>query len=87
MLDFDPAIVRVLVDVGLAICQNDDLLAVQMPVQGLFQAFRGPQSGSVFPIVGHAANQFAHVAENGLKFPVLLSAAAQQAAQLPGSSP
>ena len=81
MLDFDPAVGCVLMDVGLAVRQNDDRLAMQVPVQGLLQAFRGPLSGSVFPIVGHAANQFPHVAQDGLKFPALLSSAAQQAAQ------
>ncbi len=82
MLNFDPAIVIVLVDVRLAVRQNDDLLAMKVPVQCLFQAFRGPQSGSIFSIVGHAANQFAHVAQNGLKFPVVFSDAAQKTAQL-----
>ena len=81
MLDFDPAVGCVLMNVGFAVRKNDDFLSMQMPVQSLFQAFRRPLSGSVFPIIGHASDQFAHVAENGLKFPALLPATAQQAAQ------
>ena len=87
MLDFDAAVGRVLVDVGFAIRQNDNLLAVQMAVQGLLQPFRGPLSGSIFAIVGHAADQFAHVAENRLKLPALLASCRRAAGgAVPGSS-
>ena len=55
MLNFDPAVGRVLVDVRFAVGQDDDLLAMQMPVQRLLQAFRGPLAGCVFSIVRHAA--------------------------------
>ncbi len=60
----------------------------RLPVQGVLQTFGSPLSGSVFAIVGHAADQFAHVAEDGLKFAalLLLAAATQQAAQLAGSN-
>src|ERR1035438_9037052 len=53
-----------------------------MPVQALFQACRGPLTGSILPLVGNAADQFPHLAENGLKFLALLPSAAQQAANL-----
>src|ERR1035441_8909446 len=68
MLNFGPAIGRVLVDVRLAVRQDDNSLAVQMPVQALFQTFCSPLSGSILSLVGNTANQFTHVAENGLKF-------------------
>ena len=53
-----------------------------MPVQSLLQPLRRPQSGSIFPFVGHAPDKFTQIAQDRLKFPALLSAAAQQAAQL-----
>ncbi len=81
MLDFDSAFCCVLMDVRLAVCQDDDLLSMQVPVQGLLQALRRPQPGSVLPIVGHAPDQLAHIAENGLKLAAVLASAAQQAAQ------
>src|SRR5512143_1917737 len=81
MPDLDPAVSSVLMDVRFAIGQDYDLLAMQMPVQSLFQAFGGPQSGSVFSIIGHAPDQFTHVAENGLEFLTLLTSTAEQTAQ------
>jgi MFS family permease len=79
MLDFDTAIGRVLVDVGFAVCKDHDLFSMHVPVQRLFQPFRGPLSRGVFPVVGHTANQFAHIAENRLKLAVLLPIASQHA--------
>src|ERR1035438_10646460 len=80
MLNFGPAIGRVLVDVRLAVRQDDNSLAVQMPVQALFQTFCSPLSGSILSLVGNTANQFTHVAENGLKFTAFLPSAVKQAA-------
>ena len=81
MLDLDAAVRRTLVYVRLAVGQDDDLFAVQVEVQCLLQALRGPLPGSVVPLVGHAANQLAYVAEYRLELPPLLSPAPQHAAQ------
>jgi len=81
MLDFDSAAGRVLMNVWLTVCEDDNPLSVQVPIQSLFQAHRGPQPGSVFPFIGHAPDQLAHIAENRLKLPALLASSAQHAAQ------
>ena len=82
MLDLNLPADGVLMDIRLPIRENHDFLAMQVAVESLLQAGRSPQSGSIFPVAGHAADQLAHVAQDGLKFPALLSSAAQQAAKL-----
>ena len=88
MLDLNLAIGSVLMDVWLAVCQDNDSLTMEMTVQTLFQALRSPLSRSIIPLIGHAAHQFPHVAENRLKFTALLLAevgrgrSAQQVAHL-----
>ena len=81
MLHFDAAVVVAVVNVGLAVGQDDNLLALQVPVQSLFQAFRGPQPWISFSLAGHALDEFAHIAQKRLEFTALLAAFTQQALQ------
>jgi hypothetical protein len=76
------ALGRALVEVGLAVGDDDDALTVQVAVEGLFQAARGPLAGEVVALVRHALHQFADVLQDGLEFASsAASAAAEEFAQ------
>ncbi len=81
VLNFHRSFAGVLMNVGFAVGEDDHLLAVKIPVEALLQALRGPLAGRIVAIVRHPADQFADVAENGLKLAAVLAATAQQAAQ------
>ena len=78
MPDFNFSLGRVFVDVGLAIGEDNDRFSVEVAVECLLEALGGPQAGRVFAFAGHARNQFAHVAQDGLKFAALFAGSMQQ---------
>jgi len=81
MHDFDPAIRPALMDVGFTVCEDDDLFALQVPVESLLQPCRSQLSGSIFLLAGHSPEQLTHIAEDRLELPALFSTAPQEPSQ------
>jgi hypothetical protein len=82
--DFDTTVVGPLVDVRLAVGDDDHLLAVQVAVQGLFESLRRPvASFAVALLLGDdPVHQIPDVAEDGLELGPL-SPALQKRPHLP----